>query len=579
MRRLAAAAALLLPLWALGADVPSPPVSRLGGFTPVWQAPADGPGYGEDGDLPHLLHGASGDLLISSGEASGEVVLREAATGRVHTRLRMGRGQRLEQAGLAGDTVVAHRSEPGGAPSDVPVHRLSGHRAGSGGQLWSVDASAVLERETGARPEAVQTTVTAAGIVLGGTESGALVGLRPGDGSTAWRAAVPGAALGGCERTMAAGPTALAVMLHCHGVTTVTALDPATGHPRWRRDVPGPGEDAPGEEPLDQGGWPRSLEVGADGTVLASAGEVHEVYSPTGKRLVAAGRGQAYGLAVTERGFVFQSQPDAWFPAEITTAVGRDGRIAWRRGLPAGRIHAVGRVRGPRLAVAGAPTGPPDGSMPAFLTVVDLDDGAFTQRPLPTYGLTSTLIGTGAGLALVHDGSPGGGRVTAYRLSPPSGIGAPELGGVAPEAWPDACGLLRVTDLAVLRTGYSAHPRHRRIAGLPLPHPATCDFAPPLDGGAAVSLAVEWVAPSPAAARSLVAGELAYRAHGVEDRRTSERRGEGVWQIDGTGLAPRPDSALITAGGVVVRLRVFDDPEGVRRVAETVARRLRETRG
>ncbi|MFF0309811.1 PQQ-binding-like beta-propeller repeat protein [Streptosporangium sp. NPDC004379] len=567
IRRLAATAVLLLSVLVTAGDLPPVPLPPPGVFTPVWETSADEPGNRYDGARPFAV---TGDLILSVTGPPGDVLLRDLRTGRPRAVLRGPAGHRLEGAWPAGDVVVVHRSTRDGA-----VHRLTGYGTGSGRELWEADVPAALYGGPGQVPADLRVDATPGGVTLVSAGSGAAAGISPRDGSTAWRVSLPRG--DACAGTTGAGPILLVAVVRCgHGPATLWAMDPATGTTRWRDTLP-LRPDGTGDDPQEEGaGEPDAVEVGRDGTALVSADGRHRLYAPGGRRIDVDGHGPAYGLAVAGDVAAYTVRSPGGSPP-VTVAVERDGDVRWRRELPGYEMHDLGERSRPGLAVlqddAGKEGGRPG---PAFLVVADVGRGDAAWRPLPTAASASTLLGAAAGLVLVgHVDGRGGdadGRITAYRLSRPRGAGPAALAGTEPSAWPDACGLLSVDDLRILGPGYSSHPRHRRVGGTGLPRPTGCDYVPPTDDGPAVAVTVAWVAPSPDAARLLVSTAL---AHMRREMSPVEPRGEGVWLVDGPGMAPVPDSALVGVGGVVVHLSVFGDPGGARKVAGVVARNLR----
>ncbi|MFF5210912.1 PQQ-binding-like beta-propeller repeat protein [Streptosporangium sp. NPDC000396] len=575
-RRILAVIVILLPLGVLPADLAATSLSRLGSFLPVWKIHTNAP---ENEDGPPLPYVVTDDLVLSAERRSGDITLRELRSGRIRTVLPGPAGRRLEAAWLSGNLAITQRSRE---RRGVTTQHLSAYDTGSGGELWDIDASAVFAKETGSSPADLEIHAAARGIALVSREAATAMGVRLRDGGVAWRNRLPGGPRDTCDGIVKTGPAALVLLRRCeHGVTSLWAFDLATGLTRWHHELPVPGERATGEEepgqPDGETGVEVGMEVGTDGTVLASTGLFHAIYSPAGRRIGPVRRGSAYHLGVTEKGIAYTTGSDI-DPSEATAvAVDRDGEVLWRRERPPLEPYGITRDDGSRLIVAKTDDDESRHRLrPAVLMVMDIGNGVFAERPLPTSDSSTTLIGAGADLVLVRHLEPGGDGVTAYRLSRTAGTGSPALGGVSPSAWPDACGLLGVEDLQVLGAGYTAHPRYRRIAGTPLPRPSACDLVPPTDDGDAVSVTVAWVAPSPAIARSLLATELASRS---ANARPVERRAADVWQIEGRGLAPPLDSALILVGNVIVHLTVFNDPPAVPKVAGSVTRNLRRAHG
>ncbi|YCK38442.1 PQQ-binding-like beta-propeller repeat protein [Actinomadura sp. ATCC 39365] len=174
--------------------------------------------------------------------------------------------------------------------------------------------------------------------------------------------------------------------------------------------------------------------------------------------------------------------------------------------------------------------------LPAYLVAVDPGTGRLRGLPIDLPAHLASLAGASRDLAFVLGDVPGGGRLTAYRLvhGPPR----PKT------AWPDACGLLTARDLAAFADGYAPAPAADGTA--------RCDWIPPADDGAVVSVSVEWVSPSEEGARRLYAAEAAaVRAAEAVDP-TTEAPGFLTSTVEATNGFY--GATLVNVGPVVVRL-------------------------
>jgi hypothetical protein len=153
----------------------------------------------------------------------------------------------------------------------------------------------------------------------------------------------------------------------------------------------------------------------------------------------------------------------------------------------------------------------------------------------------------------------GAARLVALRGGA-GGRGPEELGGVPVADWPDACGLLRKSDLTAVRTGrFRARPQRGVVGEIRLRHPVSCRYEPEDYKGqsaAALTVTVEWVAASRQAATELLA---AWRA---TEPLARERRdiGDEAYELGTSGtIAIRMDRYILAVNayqtpGVATRL-------------------------
>jgi hypothetical protein len=154
-------------------------------------------------------------------------------------------------------------------------------------------------------------------------------------------------------------------------------------------------------------------------------------------------------------------------------------------------------------------------------------------------------------------------------------------------SWPDACALLTERDLSLLATGYVPSPRPGTLpggsqtgalAGIPLPKPVACDWIPPTDEGAVVSVSVEWVASSASAAQRLAAEENRYGFRLSSGPEITGPGGPDVVYHQLTTPAGPLYSALVRGGPVITKI-LASTIEAVRQLAPRLRGNLRATVG
>ncbi|MFC6371208.1 PQQ-binding-like beta-propeller repeat protein [Nonomuraea thailandensis] len=371
---------------------------------------------------------------------------------------------------------------------------LAGHDLATGALLWR---RTITLADPEARTDEVgsyhgpRIMVTGRGVVVAErvTDPVRLQSLDLRTGTVTAQATRPG----GCALTGAATARSVTLLSHCaDDELRLSSIDARTLRQDWARPLPSTNSVKGAHPPL-------RIRANADGYVHATAGG-DDFFCGPGGRLLSTG-------------------PQA---VQVTHPGPRSPL------LYAGPHPAAGRHGGAGL----------DGSwpLPAHLISVDPRTGRLGGLPIDLPADLVSLAGASGGLAFVHSTVPGGGRLTAYRLV--HGPARLEI------AWPDACALLTGRDLAAFAAGYRAA---RGPDGT-----ATCDWIPPTDDGAVITLSVDWVAPSEAQAHRL------YTAATAAVRRTGE--------IDPTTEAPgfltytvhRPNglhgATTILAGRVIARL-------------------------
>ncbi|WP_440098851.1 outer membrane protein assembly factor BamB family protein [Streptosporangium sp. H16] len=362
---------------------------------------------------------------------------------------------------IAADTLVVSRGTP-----DIVDHALNGHDLTTGAALWRRTIAASSDR-SGTEGIGVyrgpQIMVTERGIVVfeRPAEPFDIHALDLRTGATTARMTYPR----GCHLRGAATARSVVLLSSCAGdEQRLTSMDPRTLRHGWTRPLSSspspPGEDAA-----------IRVTANAEGYVHASVGNDDFFYGADG-RLLSTGP-EAVGVV----------NPSSWSPP-----------------LFVGSYSAAADPGG------GLPGN--EWPLPAYLFSVDPGTGQLGGLPLDMPHPRVSLVGSIRGMAFVHSDVPGDGRITAYKLIYGLSREPARFGGVPASAWPDACALLTGHDLSVLADGYRAVPRADDPAGTAPPKSAKCDWIPPTDDGAVVSLSVEWVSSSNAGARKLFTAEV-----------------------------------------------------------------------
>ncbi|MFG3439245.1 PQQ-binding-like beta-propeller repeat protein [Nonomuraea sp. NPDC047897] len=511
MRRRALLVALALVAGsAVAADAPRLPT----GWRALWSMPADV----EDPEHPGDLRYAVSDEAIAVSTSHGAVTVHDPLTGRkLHTVPAASGGPAAPVAGLgvASGTLVVSRETPGGTG-----YLVSGHELGTGAPLWrrtvTTAATAATSPSSPGGP--------AVGLSVMVTEGGVTVLDRQADPATlttfdlrTGRQTTRTTRPPRCH--VEGGATSLTIMLlsSCAGDRVeLASVDPRTLRPHWTRSLPH-SVSLPAE---DQADTPPELRLtpGADGYVYVETTDVQAFYSPEGRQLSTARE------AVERRP-----------PAGVTAAE------RWSEPLLLGSP--------PRISDRGFLNISDPWPLPAFLISLDTVTGRLGASPVDTPLSRAFLLGTAPGLAFVYDKA---GLITAYQATYGLPTSWAPYGDVPPARWPDACTLLTGRDVGVAGDGHRPNPGRTTLAGVASPVPLACDWIPPTDDGAVVSLTVDWVFGSPAAARKVFATEVArIRRNGIHDPayETSHAMTHTVSLPTGT-----LDESLVVAGPVLVRL-------------------------
>ncbi|GAA3259812.1 outer membrane protein assembly factor BamB family protein [Nonomuraea helvata] len=397
-------------------------------------------------------YGVSGEGLAVA-TPQGAVAVRDPRTGSRRYTIPAGT---VPTAGVwvaAGTIVVARQA---GAAD----RQLSGYELADGTLLWrrtvTVERVEVVEGAPGYSGPTIM--VTGRGVTYinrqGGPYTFTSLDLRT--GRITARTVRPR----GCGLVAAASARSVALLSDCAGRVELASVNPYTLHPDWTRSL----------RTLGQAAGPVGLKAGDDGYLDVRDGGGESFFAPDG-RLVA-------------------TAPAALEPPP---AAGAARPEQWSRPFGVGAYPELTRERDLLTDSRGA--------TPNFLISLDTVTGRVRALPIALPALNPILVGTTEDMAFVHDQA---GRIFAYTLV--HGLsGAPAPPGGAPLSdWPDACALLGERAASVLG-GYRPGPGRRTVAGVPTPKPADCDWIPPTDEGAVVSVSVAWVFSTPAVAREVFA--------------------------------------------------------------------------
>ncbi|MEO3805964.1 PQQ-binding-like beta-propeller repeat protein [Nonomuraea sp. B1E8] len=454
----------------------------------LWSVPADAENGVEFLGAPG--HAVS-DRAVAVATRQGTVRVHDPRTGALQRTIPADPARPSPVTGvwIAGGTLAVARGEPNGAQQT-----LYGHDLGTGAPLWRRTIT------TDRRQPRLGDTGFYHGPRIMATERGIVVFERPDEpldiqaldartGATTARMTYPRS----CRLTGAATARSVRLLSYCQGnELRLASMDPLTLRQVWTRLLPSTAS------PKD-GGPPIGLTANAEGYARARAGEDDFFFGPDG-RLLPTG---SQAARVTD--------PDRWNPP-----------------LYAGSF-TVANDQGRTLMDSTWP-------LPAYLISVDPGTGRLAGLPVDLPAHLVSLAGASQDLAFVLSHVPGDERLTAYRL----------IYGTArtKTAWPDACGLLTGRDLAVFADGYRAAPATDGAA--------RCDWIPPRDDGAVVTVSVEWVSSSHASARRLYAAETAAIKETGDFDPTTEAPGflsSTVHETNGSYGA-----TIINVGPVIVRL-------------------------
>ncbi|MFB9251837.1 PQQ-binding-like beta-propeller repeat protein [Sphaerisporangium melleum] len=497
------------------ADAPRLPFAPVE-WRAVWSVPADA-GTGEPSfEIPQY---AVSDQAVAIATRQGAVQIRDPRTGALRRVIAAGPARTTPITGvwIAPDTLVVSRGAPNAAGQALDAHDLT-----TGATLWrrtiAVSGYGVGPADAGVY-RGSRIMVTERGIVVfeRPDEPFAIHALDLRTGATTARAMYQR----GCDLRGAATARSVVLLGQCAGNRLrLASMDPRTLRPGWTRPLSS-FSAPPGGDP--------AIRVTADaaGYVHASVGDDDFFYRADGH------------LLSTDPPAVAAMNPGRWSPPLFAASFS----------AAAGRREALPRDEWP---------------LPAYLISLDSATGRLGGLPLATPSHRTSLIGTTRDMAFVHSDVPGDGRITAYKLIYGLSGGPARFGGVPASAWPDACALLTGRDLRVLADGYRAAPGADHPAGTTLPEPVKCDWIPPEDDGAVVSLTVEWASSSSAGARRLFTDEVGAIKESNAVDLTTESPGFLSYTVATTNGFY--GATIINVGPVIVRLR-SPSRQAIRRIS------------
>ncbi|MEU8201504.1 PQQ-binding-like beta-propeller repeat protein [Streptosporangium sp. NPDC049046] len=413
-------------------------------------------------------------------------------------------------APITGVWIVANTLVVSRGTRDIVDHALNGHDLTTGAALWR---RTITVSDDHSRTEDIglyrgpRIMVTERGIVVleRRAEPFDIRALDLRTGATTARMTYPR----GCHLRGAATVRSVALLSSCTGDGyRLTSMDPRTLRHGWTRPLSS--SSPPGGDAVMR------VTANAEGYVHASVGNDDFFYGADG-RLLSTG---PEAMRVVN--------PSRWSPPLFAGS------------YSAAADYGEGPLRN-------------EWPLPAYLFSVDPETGQLGGLPLDLPYHRASLIGAIRGMAFVHSDVPGDGRITAYKLIYGLARGPARFGGIPASTWPDACALLTSHDLSVLADDYRAVPRADDPAGTPLPKPAKCDWIPPTDDGAVVSLSVEWVSSSNAGARKLFTAEVGAIKEADAFDPTTESPGFLSYTVAETNGFY--GATIINVGPVIVRLR------------------------
>ncbi|MET7461813.1 PQQ-binding-like beta-propeller repeat protein [Nonomuraea sp. NPDC005501] len=491
-RRRRSAAMLLVVILATCSAAALDNVTRLPRVPVEWRASWSVPADAENGVMFLKAAGhAVSARAVTVATRQGTVRIHDPRTGALRRTVPADPAQPAPITGvwIAGDTLVVARGEPDGAEQT-----LYGHDLATGAQLWRRTVVTAL------RQPRLSDTGSYYGPRIMATEHGIVVfeqadepldiqALDARTGRPTARVTYPRS----CRLTGAATARSVRLLSYCQGnELRLASMDPRTLRQGWTRVLPSSSSPKNGAPSI-------MLTANAEGYVQARAGEDDFFLDPDG-RLLSTG---SQAVKVTD--------PDRWNPplyAGSSTVANDQGRALRNSTWP----------------------------LPAYLISMDPGTGRLGGLPIDLPAHLVSLAGEIRDMAFVFSDVPGDGRLTAYKLI--YGTARPKT------AWPDACGLLTGRDLAAFADGYRPAPAADGAA--------KCDWIPPADDGAVVSLSVEWVSSSDASARKLYTAEAAAVEETGDIDPTTEAPGFLTYtEAETNGFY---GATIINVGPVIVRL-------------------------
>ncbi|GLW26237.1 hypothetical protein Mame01_62790 [Microbispora amethystogenes] len=435
-----------------------------------------------------------------------------------------------------GDVLVAEYSRPGATEDITSLIAIGGY---TGRELWRRDGLRMAGAWKGDRGDVKRDRVAVAA-----TESGKeLVGLDLRDGHTVWRRGVRD-----CQTDSVGMENGQPVLTgSCPGRDRLSMLDGATGRDVWSLLVTRASD----------------VDVSLADDLIGLVVDHAVVLLDTAGHKIAARSGCWPGCPVVRVGdravVAYQAGPDAVLEAVDVRTARSYWRLvrhsqsfpSWYQGLLTDGRSVYGMLMRDEITY--------------LLHEVDPKTGRGETLAVPVWG--RTIAGAGGDFYLAqtrsHPGQAPVRRLTLLRRSP-GGDGPPELSGVSPAAWPDACALLPEAHLTAI-------PRNRHIGDVTVPSPHACDYAG--HQGEIVRTRIARVAPDRRQAQaymtSVQVDDSAYQVRGVGDqaivfpgypKAVVVRAGNVVFSMEQAG-APGAVDLLALARRAADHLRSHEDRE------------------
>ncbi|MFF4625559.1 outer membrane protein assembly factor BamB family protein [Nonomuraea jabiensis] len=479
-------------------DDPRLPLAEVG-WRAAWSM-AVAPMPSDDSVQPIAAVSAHG-LVVATGQRTVEV--RDPRTGAVR-RVVAAPPEPLTGLGAAAGMLVMATEVPDSADQFLYAYKLA-----DGEYIWKQTITDVVDN---AGPPIM---VTEHAVVAVGREKKGKVPIRSidvRDGRTLARVVRPA----GCRPSSQGAATRLVVFAEeCKDGIRVTAMEPNTMRQVWTRPL----------------------------TSLRRLGDATDSWPGVGLQVSAEGITR---VRVDGDDFVF-TQDGRLLPPPSARPTLDSPLDRWSQPLELGEPPAPAAER------EGFDSARP---LPAYLTSIESGSGRLGTFPLDIPASAGQLLAATGDLALVYVEDESSGHITAYRRVRGQLPGPAALGGVDPAAWPDACTLLTAHDLRILADGYRPVPHRWALGDLTLPKPAACDWIPPTDSGAVVSVSVAWVARSSAEAQALFDAAVSEYRHDLDTNGYDPvTDGDGLFSamVDVYDVGPKGHT-LVNVGPVIAEL-------------------------
>jgi hypothetical protein len=508
------------------------------------------------GAMQAIYYAAQPHLLIASVQGTGTgtvaasaaaIIALNPATGREKWLTYTGNDQAIA-VGATQNSIVSYTTSPAGLQSGGSFG-LWAFATSTGNELWSksLQASDVIAGMSGNNVVVIQ----GRSLVQFSASSGAKVRSEELPVGCSGDSTNPGSA--------SADNKIIALALNCtDGTVRLVVYDAATETQAWARAIVSNYRTAN-----------FGVTIGLAGRVVAESTNV-----------TTALFGQSGRVLLT----VSSAAPQAWVSSD-----GPDTLLTYE--TPAGHVVAeainnedgrtVRRFTAPYTLSSAAFTGSnayltvrlPSPLLPTALAVVNMQSGSHSLSTLPlslSQNITqSSPLMAGDGLIFEVPSLPSAPGVVTYQAK--HGPARPNLQGNYGGPWPPACGLLASAQLAAI-TGSTYTESQTRIQSTGLPAASECKYTPTRPGAPFVSVSVQWVANTVAAAASIVASASVglSRVAGI---------GNQAYVSPGSGSYPYTHSSyaqmVLRQGRLIVGVRIIGAPSA-RPVACIIAANVRK---